>query len=170
MGILFFWKMNPSNITNTSYWTKSRSIESSYRKYLLLNTTSCFPTHLRFIHPGGVGPFAISRTQYVRRVQWYTMLTVIQTGKVVVVPVALADRLVSCCRESLWWSFIIEEIKALGEVVADFTEDQATEPGQEKKQSSCGELQHLHLHHQVFTSAAKRCQWTVLTDFPSDKA
>lgn len=57
------------------------------------------------------------------------MLTVIQAGKAVLVVVLLAYWLVSCCTDTLRWSFIVEEIKALGEVITDLSKDQSTKPG-----------------------------------------
>ena len=57
------------------------------------------------------------------------MLTVIQAGKVVLVLVALAYWLVSRSRNTARWGFIVEEIEALGKVVADLSEDQSAKPG-----------------------------------------
>lgn len=93
-------------------------------------------SYLWLIHPGGVGSFAISRTEDISRVERCSMLTVVQGGKVVLVFVALAYWLVSCCSDALWWSFFIEEVKALWEVFADLTKDQSIQPGQEEQQSS----------------------------------
>lgn len=87
-----------------------------------------FLIHLWFIHPVSTGPFAICRSEYVRRIHWSTTLTVIQAGKVVLVSVALAYWLVSRCTEPLRWSYIVEEIKASGKVFADLSEDQDTNP------------------------------------------
>lgn len=84
------------------------------------------PSYLRFIHPNGFGSFTISRTQSVRREQRHSTLTIIQAGKVVLVSIALAYWLISWCADTLWGSFIIEEIRAVGEVLADLANNQAT--------------------------------------------
>ena len=103
---------------------KRKTPASLQRKCLLLNNT-----YLRFIFPSVNGPFAICRAEYVGGVQRCTVLTVIQAGKVVLVLVALAYWLVSRCRDTGWWGFIVEEIEALGKIVADLSEDQSTKPG-----------------------------------------
>lgn len=155
---------------------KIKSLASLQRKQLFFPSTHSFPAYLWFIHPGGIGPFAICRTEYVGREQGCTMLTVIQAGKMILVFVALAYRLVSCCIDTRWWAFFVEEVKALGEVVTDLSKDGSTKPGQEKEQSSCGELQHLPLRHttvlSIQTSAGKRYQRTntLMADFLTDTA
>lgn len=81
------------------------------------------------------------------------MLTLIQAGKAVLVFVALAYWLIHLCSDTLWWSSVVEEIKALGEVFADLSDDQSTKPGQEKKQSSRGELQRLPLRQKMYSTS-----------------
>lgn len=83
------------------------------------------PSYLRFMHPNGFGSFTICRTQYVRREQRHSTLTVIQAGKVVLVFIALAYWLVPCCTDTPWGSFIIEEMRAVGKVIPDLSGDQA---------------------------------------------
>lgn len=62
------------------------------------------------------------------------MPTVVQAGKVISVLVALTNRLVFCTNNPPRGSFIVEEIEAGGEVLADLSHDQTTKPGQEKEQ------------------------------------
>lgn len=77
------------------------------------------------------------------------MPTVIQAGKTVHVLVALAYRLVLGPADIPRWSTVVEKVKALGKVGADLSENQSTEPGRQKKQTCCGETQHLPSNHQM---------------------
>lgn len=64
------------------------------------------------------------RTEYVGGVQGYAALLIIQTGEVVEVVVALAYVLVSRFTDTRRRSLFVEEVEALGEVLADLTDDQ----------------------------------------------
>lgn len=82
------------------------------------------------------------------------MLTLIQAGKTVHVLVALAYRLVLGPADAPRWSGVVEKVKALGKVVTELPENQSTKPGHQKKQTCCGETQHLPLDHQAPASSS----------------
>lgn len=46
----------------------------------------------------------------------------------VLVLVALTYRLVSLLIDTCWWSVVVEEVEALGEVLTDLTENQSIKP------------------------------------------
>lgn len=77
------------------------------------------------------------------------MHAVIQTGKAVLIFVALAYGLVSSSAYTRWWNFIVEEIEAVVKVPPDLSRDQSTKQGQEKKQSSYGGSRQIPLSHPV---------------------
>ena len=70
------------------------------------------------------------------------MLTLIQSGEVIVVFVALAYWLVSCCIDPRWWDSIVEETKTVGEIPANLSNNQDAQP-EEDKQSSYGGLREV---------------------------
>lgn len=90
--------------------------------------------HLWFIHPLVPGPFASSRGKYVGRVEGGTALALVQAGKVVLVPVALADGLVPLSPHAFWGSLHVEEAEARGEVT-HLPPDQTSKTGEKHEQS-----------------------------------
>lgn len=76
------------------------------------------------------------RIDYVARVQGYAALLIIQTGKVVEVVVALAYVLASRFADTRRRRLFVEEVEALGEVLADLADDQPAQPQQEMEKSS----------------------------------
>lgn len=93
--------------------------------------------YLRFVLPDS-GPLPRCRIEYVGGVSGYAALLVIQTGKVIEVAVPLAYVLASWFAETHWWRLFVEESKALGEVLADLTDDQRARPQQEMEKNSQG--------------------------------
>lgn len=77
------------------------------------------------------------------------MLTAIQAGKAISVLVALAYWLILCFLKTPWRSSVVEEVKALTEVVADLSDSQTTKPGQEEEQGCCAGRQGVPLRHSV---------------------
>lgn len=77
------------------------------------------------------------------------MLTAIQAGKVISILVALAYWLILCSLKTPWRSAVIEEVKALTEVLADLSDGQTTKPGQEEEQGCYGGRQGVPLRHPV---------------------
>lgn len=79
----------------------------------------------------------------------------IQAGKTVRVPVALAYGLVLGPIDATWWSVVVEKVTALGKVVTELSENQPTKTGrQQKKQTRREETQHLPSDHQVAESSS----------------
>lgn len=76
------------------------------------------------------------RIEYVGRVQGCAAPLIIQTGEVVEVVVALAYELASRFADTRRWSLFVEEVEALGEVLADLADDQPAQPQQEMEKSS----------------------------------
>lgn len=93
------------------------------------------PKYLWFVFPD-FGPFPMCRIDYVARVQGYAALLIIQTGKVVEVVVALAYVLASRFADTRRRRLFVEEVEALGEVLADLADDRPAQPQQEMEKSS----------------------------------
>lgn len=93
--------------------------------------------YLRFVLPDS-GPLPGCMIEFVGGVNGYAARLIIQTGKVIEIAVALAYVLASWFAETRWWGSFVEEFKALGEVLADLTDDQRAQPQQEREKSSQG--------------------------------
>lgn len=106
------------------------------------------------MHPKGTGSFADCWFELVGWVQRSPALAVIQAGKTVRVPVALAYRLVLGPTDATWWSVVVEKVTALGKVVTELSENQSTKTGRQQKQTRREETQHLPSDHQVAESSS----------------
>lgn len=123
--------------------------------------------YLWFIHPRNFGPLPLCRAQNVAREQRSPVLTVIEAGKAVLVLVALAYRLVLCSLETPRRNFIVEEVRAMGEVLADLSDYKTTKPGQNEEQGCWWGQQRVQVRNPVDQTVQMRwiC-WREREDLP----